>query len=42
VYDLGYSSLDKMLRDDEKAQDLSCKVRIRIATDISRVMNYLH
>jgi len=42
VYDLGYASLDKMLGDDEKAQDLSCKVRIRIATDISRAMNYLN
>jgi interleukin-1 receptor-associated kinase 4 len=42
VYDLGYASLDKMLTDDEKAQDLSCKVRIRITADISHALNYLH
>jgi serine/threonine protein kinase len=42
VYELGYASLDKMLTDDEKAHDLTCRVRIRIAADISRALNYLH
>ena len=42
VYQLGYASLDKMLTDGEKAQGLSCKVRVRIAADISRALNYLH
>ena len=42
VYELGSASLDKMLTDGEKAQDLSCKVRVRIAADISRALNYLH
>jgi hypothetical protein len=42
VYDLGYASLDKMLAEDEKARDLSCKARIRIAADISRALNYVH
>ena len=31
-----------MLTDGEKALDLSCKVRVRIAADISRALNYLH
>ena len=42
VYELGYASLDKMLTDDEKATDLSCKVRVRIAAGVSRALNYLH
>jgi interleukin-1 receptor-associated kinase 4 len=42
VYELGYASLDKMLTDGEKAKDLSCKVRVRIAAGISRALNYLH
>jgi serine/threonine protein kinase len=42
VYELGYASLDKMLTDGEKAKDFSCKVRVRIAADSSRAINYLH
>jgi serine/threonine protein kinase len=42
VYELGYASLDKMLTDGENAKELSCKVRVRIAADISRALNYLH
>jgi interleukin-1 receptor-associated kinase 4 len=43
VYELGqHGSLDKMLVDSERAQDLSCKVRVRIAAGVSRALNYLH
>jgi hypothetical protein len=43
VYKLGqHGSLDKVLVDSERAQDLSCKVRVRIAAGVSRALNYLH
>jgi serine/threonine protein kinase len=43
VYELGqHGSLDKMLVDSERAKDLSCKVRVRIAAGVSRALNYLH
>ena len=43
VYELGQEgSLDKMLVTAEKAQDLSSKIRVRIAAGISRALNYLH
>ena len=43
IYELGqHGSLDKMLVDSERVQDLSCKVRVRIAAGVSRALNYLH
>ena len=44
IYELGQNgSLDKMLVVDSKlAQDLSCKLRVRIAAGVSRALNYLH
>jgi len=34
VYELGHASLDKMLAEEERAADLSCKARVRIAADV--------
>ena len=43
IYELGHcGSLDKMLVDDEKAQDLSWRSRVRIGAGIARALNYLH
>jgi serine/threonine protein kinase len=43
VYELGEcGSLDKMFIDAEKAQQVSWRARVRIATGVSRALNYLH
>ena len=43
IYELGQcGSLDKMLIDAEKAQDLSWRSRVRMAAGIARALNYLH
>ena len=43
IYELAQcGSLDKMLTDDAKAQDLSWRSRVRITGGIARALNYLH